>query len=515
MQRLQASLLAMTARIQVFEPNDLANRDSDLTAAVILREMNVYASSDRTSIWHGLVRLLPSCVRNQLPRTISGQHNEVRIGKVPLLKNFSGIIRPGEMVLVLGRPGSGCTTFLKAVSGYLDLNCFISGELRHLPPDSAEKGDLLSDQTIFCPASDVHMPTLTVRQTLKFAVNSKLAQHDAKSQKHVLESIMQIFNISHQASTLVGDALIRGISGGEKKRVSIAEALLSRPSVACWDNSTLGLDAGSAADFVRCLRILTDTYKMTTFAALYQASDNLYKLFDKVLVIENGYQVYFGPASEAKDYFVQLGFPYPQSQPIADYLTDCVDPRHKNNEVHVQPSELARIYKESTPQDEIINQPAITFRGDSSSFFPSHERIRERKPSLPFHKQVYLTARRHAALRLQDKLGLAVKAVTATVVAIVVGTMYWQLPKTSAGAFTRGGVIFITLLYNAFTAFVELPSAIIGRPVLQKHNALGFHSRSALYLGQFCVDVPLAAVEVSFIPWILRASVRKVELTPT
>lgn len=397
------------------------------------------------------------------------------------------------MVLVLGRPGSGCTTFLKAVSGQLDSNCHINGELSYVSPNPNEINDRIKRQSLFCAADDAHFSTLSVKQTLGFAVNSKVGSLDTLTRNYVRENLMKIFNISHQADTLIGDSLRRGISGGEKKRVSIAEALLAQPSVACWDNSTLGLDAGSAADFVKCLRILTDTYKTTTFAALYQAADSLYESFDKVLVLEDGHQCFFGPVSAAKEYFRQLEFSFLPNTPLADYLTDCVDPRNKDPGFQRPPGELARIFRESPFYAEITRAQEAVHRGNAQS--PT--RNRDPRPPLSYLRQVRLTASRHAALRLQDKSGLVTKLITTAVVGIVVGTMYWQLPVTSAGAFTRGGVLFIALLYNAFTAFIELPSALMGRSIVNKHSAFGFYRRSALYLGQFCVDVPLAAIEVS------------------
>lgn len=400
------------------------------------------------------------------------------------------------MVLVLGRPGSGCTTFLKTVSAHLDSNCQISGDLRYSNPSSQNLDQHTKRQSLFCAADDLHFSTLSVKQTLDFAVKAKAEGMSSVTQRYILDKLLEIFNISHQADTMIGDSLTRGISGGEKKRVSIAEALLSRPAIACWDNSTLGLDAGSAADFVKCLRILTDSYKMTTFAALYQASDSLYESFDKVLILEDGHQCFFGPTSTAKEYFEGLGFPFLPSTPVADYLADCVDPRNKDPQRQRSAEDLADIFKASKFLSDIVEARKLSLRETGSGNVPWLKQSLDPAPSLAYVQQVRLTASRHAALRLQDKAGIVTKVITTVVVAIVVGTMYWQLPYTSAGAFTRGGVIFIALLYNAFTAFVELPSALLGRSIVNKHSSFGLHRRSALYLGQFCVDVPFAAIEV-------------------
>lgn len=165
-----------------------------------------------------------------------------------------------------------------------------------------------------------------------------------------------MYNIEHTKNTLVGgSARVRGVSGGERKRVSIAEMMISRGSIFCWDNTTRGLDSSTALDFVKSLRVFTDIYKLPTLVSLYQASESIYALFDKVLVIDQGRQVYFGPASEAREYFEGLRFAHKPRQTTPDYLTGCTDHWEREFAEGVDPStmpntaeDLERIYKSST-----------------------------------------------------------------------------------------------------------------------------------------------------------------------
>ena len=101
----------------------------------------------------------------------------------------------------------------------------------------------------------------------------------------------------------MGNEYVRGVSGGERKRVSIAETLATKSTVVCWDNSTRGLDASTALDYANSLRVMTDISNRTTFVTLYQAGEGIYQLMDKVLVIEEGRMIYQGPARDAKAYF--------------------------------------------------------------------------------------------------------------------------------------------------------------------------------------------------------------------
>jgi ABC-type multidrug transport system ATPase subunit len=246
-----------------------------------------------------------------------------------ILRNFKGMLRPGEMCLVLGRPGSGCTTFLKVISnqryGYTNIN----GEVLYGQFDALTFEKRYRGEAVYNGEDDIHHPTLTVGQTLDFALDTKvpgkrpagLSRADFK--ERVISLMLNMFNISHTRDTIVGNPFVRGISGGERKRVSIAEMMVTGATVCSWDNTTRGLDASTAVDWARSLRILTDIYGMTSFVSLYQASENIYQQFDKVMVIDDGRCVYFGPAKEARAYFEGLGFLEKPRQTTPDYLTGC------------------------------------------------------------------------------------------------------------------------------------------------------------------------------------------------
>jgi len=267
-----------------------------------------------------------------------------------------------------------------------------------------------------------------------------------------------MYNIEHTKNTLLGGtAQVRGVSGGERKRVSIAEMMISRGSICCWDNTTRGLDSSTALDFVKSLRIFTDIYKLPTLVSLYQASESIYSLFDKVLVIDQGRQVYFGPANEARAYFEGLGFAHKPRQTTPDYLAGCTDhwEREFAEETDVSAildsaEELERMYKSSTTfarmkEDKDSYKAEVTrdstardqFRlavlDDKHPFTPKKSVY-----SIPFHLQTVALFKRQFRLKRQDWLTLATSWTTTMLIAILVGTLFFNLPKTSAGAFTRG-----------------------------------------------------------------------------
>jgi ATP-binding cassette subfamily G (WHITE) protein 2 (SNQ2) len=135
---------------------------------------------------------------------------------------------------------------------------------------------LSTHSTSFLLSDDIHIPTLTVGQTLDFALSTKTpgakgrlpGLSRSEFNASVKDMLLRMLNITHTENTLVGDSFVRGVSGGERKRVSIAEMMTTRARVQCWDNSSRGLDASTALDFVRSLRIMTDVLGQTTFATL-------------------------------------------------------------------------------------------------------------------------------------------------------------------------------------------------------------------------------------------------------
>lgn len=211
----------------------------------------------------------------------------LRFGRRPptrnLIHDFSGVVRDGEMMLVLGRPGSGCSTFLKAIANNRSSFAEVTGEVTYGGISAKEQAERFQGEVSFNPEDDQHFPTLTVWQTLRFALMNKTKKHHKGDIPIIIEALLKIFGITHTKNTLVGNEYVRGVSGGERKRVSIAETLATKSTVTCWDNSTRGLDASTALDYANSLRVMTDVSNRTTFVTLYQAGEGIYRLMDKVL----------------------------------------------------------------------------------------------------------------------------------------------------------------------------------------------------------------------------------------
>lgn len=143
--------------------------------------------------------------------------------------------------VVLGKPGSGCSTFLKTLANQRGEYHAVEGQVSYDSFTPEDIRDHYRGDVIYCPEDDIHFPTLTVEQTISFAIKTRTPQTRFANQsrkqfnEEVLDVLLRIFGLRHVRKTVVGNAAIRGVSGGEKKRVSIAEALSCRSMLGAWD----------------------------------------------------------------------------------------------------------------------------------------------------------------------------------------------------------------------------------------------------------------------------------------
>ncbi|KAK5133859.1 hypothetical protein LTR08_007190 [Meristemomyces frigidus] len=456
-----------------------------------------------------------------LPRALKGLFTKgprKAAGKPPvktIINDFSGVIKPGEMCLVLGRPGSGCSTFLKVLGNQRFGYESIDGDVTYGGTDSATMLKKYRGEVVYNPEDDMHYATLSVKNTLEFALKCKTPGQESRNEgetakeyvAHFLKAVVKLFWIEHTLGTKVGNEYVRGVSGGEKKRVSIAEAMITKASTQCWDNSTRGLDASTALEYVESLRSLTNMAHISTVVALYQAGESLYDCFDKVLLLDGGRCAYFGHTEDAVKYFKDLGFHRPDRWTSADFLTSVTD----KHERHIREGWEDRIPRSADQFGDLFlkseqHQANLAeIEGfEEQTKLQAEERhaaqgkaTRKKNYTIPFHKQVWACTHRQFLVMFGDRQSLGGKWGGILFQALIVGSLFYDLPDTSVGVFPRGGVIFFTLLFNALLALAELTAAFESRPILLKHKAFQFYRPSAFAIAQTVVDVPLVLVQVT------------------
>ncbi|KAH8684103.1 ABC-2 type transporter-domain-containing protein [Ilyonectria robusta] len=453
---------------------------------------------------------LPDMARRFFSRT-AGQT------RINILRHFDGLIHPGEMCVVLGPPGSGCSTFLKTISGetngiyinedaYFNYQGISAGEMH-----TAHRGD-----TIYTAEVDVHFPQLSVGETLTFAARAscqrELPSGISRNQycEHLRDVVMAMYGIGHTIDTKVGNEFTRGVSGGERKRVTIAEATLANAPFQCWDNSTRGLDSANAIEFCKTLRLQSQIFGQTCAVSIYQAPQSAYDLFDKALVIYEGQQIYFGPASKAKEYFTNLGFDCPPRQTTPDFLTSMTSPverfpRPGSNPPRT-PDEFAAIWK-SSPEYKALQAEIDEYKiqhplgGPDAAAFRQLKKSRQAKGqrlnspyTLTYSQQVQLCLWRGIRQLIADPW-LSVSMVIANACfALIVSSLFYNLDTSTSSFFSRGCVLFVAILFNAFASALEITTLYDQRPIVEKQSRYAFYHPSAEAFASVLVDLPYKIV---------------------
>ncbi|KAJ4344485.1 ATP-binding cassette transporter snq2 [Didymosphaeria variabile] len=451
-----------------------------------------------------------------IPALKLSRHSQTRT----LINDFSGVVKDGEMMLVLGRPGSGCSTFLKAIANDRDSYASVDGDVSYGGIPAEEQGKKFRGEVNYNAEDDVHFAELNVWQTLYFALLNKTKKKEREHIPVILEALLKIFGISHTKYTPVGNEFLRGVSGGERKRVSIAETLATKSTVVCWDNSTRGLDASTALDYAKSLRIMTDISNRTTFVTLYQAGEGIYELMDKVMVIDQGRCIYQGPASEARKYFFDLGFKAPERQTTADFLTAVTDPGERQfregyeDSVPKSPEDLETAFRQSESYKralrEVDTYEAALERSDYVDAREFEGAVHEGKSkkvsktspyTVSFFRQVLACTQRELWLTWGDKTTLVTKFFIIISNGLIVGSLFYGESLDTSGAFSRGGALFFSILFLGWLQLSELMKAVSGRAIVKRHNDYAFYRPSAVALARVLQDFPLLLFQV--VPFVL------------
>lgn len=237
-----------------------------------------------------------------------------------ILNGVSGVVCPGEILAMLGPSGSGKTTLLTALGGRLAGR--LSGKITY---NGHPFSGAIKRRTGFVAQDDVLYPHLTVTETLLFTALLRLPNSLSRDEKvHHVERVISELGLNRCRNSMIGGPLFRGISGGEKKRVSIGQEMLINPSLLLLDEPTSGLDSTTAQRILTTIKRLAAGGR-TVVTTIHQPSSRLYHMFDKVVLLSEGCPIYYGLASSALEYFSSIGFSTSLTVNPADLLLDLAN----------------------------------------------------------------------------------------------------------------------------------------------------------------------------------------------
>jgi ABC-type multidrug transport system ATPase subunit len=308
-----------------------------------------------------------------------------------ILQDVGATVDSGHVLAIMGPSGAGKTTLincltLKAFGGETTGSATLDG----LPITM----DVLRRKCFVVEQQDNHWPFLTCRETLMYAAELLLSLPADERVARVNEIITKM-GLDSCANTVVGNEFMQGLSGGQKRRLSIAVALIKRPQVIFLDEPTSGLDAAAAANIMIFIKELAAKENLIVIATIHQPSTKVYHGFDEVMILSGGRTAFVGFAEEATDYFSKIGYEMPGNTNPAEYFLDLV------NDDFAPPEEVKAICDKWHDSDD--RKKGLS-RIDSSSQLSSMSDSATGGDRVNVLQQVAILFRRQSLLVMRDPM---------------------------------------------------------------------------------------------------------------
>uniref|UniRef100_K3X547 ABC transporter domain-containing protein n=1 Tax=Globisporangium ultimum (strain ATCC 200006 / CBS 805.95 / DAOM BR144) TaxID=431595 RepID=K3X547_GLOUD len=465
---------------------------------------------------------------NTVLKKISGCSLKKHVVKKQILHPMSGAFKPGEITLVLGQPGSGKSSLMKILSGRFPKakHVTLNGEISYNDKQNQELKNRVPQFISYVNQHDNHFPTLTVKETLRFAhafCGNKLGKFEESLFKEgtteeietalsMLRTLIQYFpdviiqqlGLQVCQDTIIGNAMIRGVSGGQRKRVTTGEMQFGHKHAMFMDEISTGLDSAATYDIVNTQRTIAKQLRKTIVISLLQPSPEVFALFDNVLILNEGYLMYHGPRDEIVGYFENLGFVCPPRRDVADFLLDLgTDQQTKyqvpivggtqQNPKHPRTAlEFADLFKASTiyqqtlrsvnaPVDTVLVNDMKDYLSQRGEFFQS------------LMGNLMTLLRRESLILRRNTAFLKGRCTMVVVMGLLYGTTFYQFNPLNIQLVM--GVIFAAVMFLSMGQASQIEPFMVGRSVFYKQRGANFYRSAAYVVASSLSQMPLAVAE--------------------
>eukprot|EP01138_Halocafeteria_seosinensis_P005227 gb/GECG01005344.1/.p1 GENE.gb/GECG01005344.1/~~gb/GECG01005344.1/.p1 ORF type:complete len:636 (+),score=51.49 gb/GECG01005344.1/:1-1908(+) len=425
------------------------------------------------------------------------------------LDDCSATFSPGTMTLMVAPPGHGKSSLLKAIAGRLPDSEF-SGTIKYSGMRKHELPASLNKLVGYVDQQDIHYPNLTVRETLEFACESCVVREQGTHEPSVQEvlrrrvdTLVKLLSLEDCQHTRVGDETSRGISGGEKRRLTIGEVLVARARVLLLDEVTNGLDSSVAYKLLRSIRTWCSTMDGTVVASVLTPSPEILELFDNLLLLRNGKTIFHGDRQAAIEFFRSHGIEKPDSQDEASFIMEALsDPDQKLDRPrtpHVAENERrepTEILTQVTPTEESADERSpSSIKEPLKNDYTSAQYGRNFAQTCLEHTRLCLN--RQAKLVFRNIPFLGFRIFQASFIGLLVGVFFWDLDETDFQL--KLGIIPYGATSLAFVGMAEIPVISSERPVVQKQLKAKMYPVISYTLALVVAELPIAALEALFI----------------
>ncbi|XVF55669.1 hypothetical protein PTKIN_Ptkin06aG0055600 [Pterospermum kingtungense] len=452
--------------------------------------------------------------------------------KIQILKDVSGIVKPSRMTLLLGPPGAGKTTLLMALAGKLDHDLRSSGKITYC---GHEMNEFVPQRTCaYISQQDLHYGEMTVRETLDFSgrclgvgtryeMLSELSRREKEAgikpdseidafmkatavagqeTSLVTDYVLKILGLDICADIMVGDEMRRGISGGQKKRVTTGEMLVGPAKALFMDEISTGLDSSTTFQICKFMRQMVHIMDVTMVISLLQPAPETYDLFDDIIILSDGQIVYQGPRENVLEFFEFMGFKCPERKGVADFLQEVTSKKDqeqywfKKNQpyIFVSVSDFVQGFSAFHIGQQLASD--LRFPYDKSRTHPAA--LVTEKYGISNWELFRACFAREWMLMKRNSFVYIFKTVQITIMSVIALTVFLrtQMPVgTLADGSKFFGALFFSLINVMFNGMAELAMTVFRLPVFYKQRDFLFYPAWAFGLPIWVLRIPLSLME--------------------
>jgi ABC-type multidrug transport system ATPase subunit len=402
-----------------------------------------------------------------------------------ILSDVNGVVNAGEMLALMGPSGSGKTTLLNVLAH------------REATPNATVTKSLLVNGTpttlknfrkisSYVEQEDALVGSLTVRETLYFAAQLALPSSITKSERLArIDALLAAVGLQGQAESLIGTPIRKGVSGGQKRRVSVASQLITSPKILFLDEPTSGLDSAASWEVMSFVRGIAKKHKIIVIASIHQPSTTTFELFDKLLLLSQGKTAYNGPVAEVKNYFASIGHDMPLYMNPAEFVIQLVntDFARDQDKAYEELQHIQHVWTKSDAAASIVQELESSATGS-----PIHE---GEDPGSANPLLIPLTLIHRSFIKsYRDVVAYGIRIAMYMGLAILMGTVWLRLEtdQSNINAFTNA--IFFGGAFMSFMAVAYIPAFLEDRQMFMKERMNGLYGPTSFMVANFIIGLP-------------------------
>ncbi|KAL7131584.1 hypothetical protein ABFS83_12G013300 [Erythranthe nasuta] len=419
-------------------------------------------------------------------------------GRRPILAGVSGYVEPGEVLAVMGPSGCGKSTLLDALAGRLDSNTRQKGEILI----NGRKQALAFGTSAYVTQDDTLMTTLTVREAVHYSALLQLPNTMSNSEKKKrAEDTIKEMGLQDAVDTRIGGWSVKGLSGGQKRRVSICIEILTRPKLLFLDEPTSGLDSASSYHVMSRIIKIARQDRRTVVVSIHQPSGEVFDLFHNLCLLSSGRVVYFGSTSAANSFFASNGFPCPSMRNPSDHYLRTIN---KDFDVDIEQgldgtitateavNVLADSYKSSNAYDHVQKRV-------QDICLKSGESLEKKGSHAGFITQCIVLTQRSFVNMYRDLGYYWLRLAIYIALCLCVGTIYYDIGHSYGSIQARGSMLFFVAAFLTFMAIGGFPSFVEDMKIFTRERLNGHYGVAAFVVGNTISSIPYLLL-ISLLP---------------